>query len=158
MFANGAVALILCLAGMAAQAGVANWVRQLRTDTQSGGADCVLVSATQTVHDGYQDTPVHLELGEEALLVISDSNFDTTNTPLGLSVDAGDFITADELVSETRLAFTGNLDLIVDQFMKGNTAELRLRFWPTWPDTGDKTVSFSLLGFTRAYQSRQPCE
>ena len=152
-FANSALAMTLCLAGAVARADVPNWARQLRNDPQNNQTACVLVSATQTIYDGYQDTRVHLELGGAALQVISDSNFDTSGAPLGLSVDGGPFIASTASSAETHLLFSRDLDRIVEQFIKGNTAQLRLRFWPTWPATGDKTVKFSLLGFTRAYRS-----
>jgi hypothetical protein len=153
MIANSAALLVLGLAGAATRADASNWGRELRYDPQSNQSSCVLVSATHRIHDGYQDTPVHLELDEEALRVISDSNFDTTGDPPDLSVDGGAFIPADAVVGATKLAFTRERDTIVEQFINGSTAQLRLRFWPTWPATGDKNVTFSLRGFTRAYRS-----
>jgi hypothetical protein len=153
-FANSAMAVALCLAGVVARADAPNWARQLRNDPGTNQTACVLVSATQTIYDGYQDTRIHLELGKGGLQVISESNFDTGGRPLGLSVDGGPFIASDKLAAETRLAFTHDMDRIIDQFIQGNTARIRLRFWPTWPATGDKIVKFSLLGFTRAYRSR----
>ena len=153
-FANGTMAVALCLAGVAARADAPNWTRQLRNDPRTNQTACVLVSATQAIYDGYQDTRVHLELGKGGLQVISESNFDTGGSPLGLSVDGEAFIAADKSAAGTRLAFTHDMDRIIERFIQGNIVQLRLRFWPTWPATGDKIVKFSLLGFTRAYRSR----
>jgi hypothetical protein len=34
---------------------------------------------------------------------------------------------------------------------------VRLRFWPTWPATGTHSATFSLIGFTRAYEQLAGC-
>lgn len=151
--AKGAVALTLCLSGAAVQADAPNWLRQVRNNAINGDNECVLTSVTQTLFDGYQNTRVHIELNASGLEVISDSNFDIGGEPLGLAVDGGPFVAADGLEGETRLRFNHDVDRLVELFIKGNSAQMRLRFWPTWPATGDKTVNFSLIGFTKAYRS-----
>jgi hypothetical protein len=35
---------------------------------------------------------------------------------------------------------------------------VQLRFWPTWPATGTHSVTFSLIGFTRAYAQLGDCK
>jgi len=35
---------------------------------------------------------------------------------------------------------------------------VQLRFWPTWPETGTHSVSFSLMGFTKAHGEAAKCE
>ena len=150
---NSRLILSLWLMCTVAQADTANWSRELRTDPGSGASHCLLVSAPQTLHDGYQTAQVQLEFDNNALIVVSDANFDTTGVALGLAVDGGAFIAADSLQDKGRLAFTQTIATLTEHFIKGDKVRLQLRFWPTWPETGDKFVSFSLLGFTRAYQS-----
>jgi len=122
-----------------------NWERQ---------ADCSLVSAPQVINDGYQETRVQLRLDNRALTVITESNIDFRPSTTGLSVDNGELLPAALGESDTRLLFTGNVSRIVDMFIAGNSAEVRLYFWPTWPETGQKTVRFSLTGFTRTYREQ----
>lgn len=120
--------------------------------------DCSLLSVERVVSDGYQQTPVSLHLDAERLSVITESNIDFETTATGLSVDGGTLIPADGLEKDTRLVFSENIQRIIEQFTAGNSVELRLNFWPTWPDTGQKTVAFSLLGFTRALHLKETCE
>jgi len=152
--AQGLVVLTLCLVGTTVRADASNWSRQLRNSPIDGENDCVLTSKTKSLFDGYQNTRVHLELDAKGLEVISDSNLDFGGKlPLGVTVDGGDFFPADGLDGETRLRFSHDFDLLVQDFIKGIDARLRLRFWPTWPATGDKTIDFSLMGFAKAYHS-----
>lgn len=107
--------------------------------------------------DGYQQTPVFLELDGTALRVVTDSNLDTTGSPLGLTVDREPFIAADGVQGRTNLLFEREIESIVSQFIAGNRVRVRLRFWPTWPATGDKFAEFSLIGFTSAHKALAAC-
>lgn len=130
----------------------------LGTDAQDGGTHrCVIQSVAQTVDDGYQETPVRLELDRATLRVITESNLDLTLGPLGLVVDDGVFIAADRVEHDTSLVFEKPIDAITRAFVAGSRARLTLRFWPTWPATGDKTVEISLAGFTRALHTLSAC-
>lgn len=126
-----------------------NWVLQ---------PDCSLLSTEIIINDGYQQTPVRLQLNGTRLSVLTGSNIDFRKTATGLSIDGGALIPASDLDHDTNLVFMENIDVIAEQFIAGNNAELQLYFWPTWPDTGPKTVRFSLLGFTRAYRQKETCE
>jgi hypothetical protein len=121
-----------------------NWEKQ---------SDCSLLSVTQSISDGYQNTPIQLRLDASGLKVLTESNIDISQPATGLSVDGGKLITAKRLENDTNLVFAQ----ITEMFIAGNSAEVRLHFWPTWPDTGQKTVRFNLHGFTRAYRKKQEC-
>lgn len=123
----------------------------------NGDSRCDVQSEVQRISDGYDETPVRLVLDQDSLLVIADSNFDFDTVPLGLTVDGGEFIAADRIEKNVRLVFEKNITQITKQFVSGNRARLRLRFWPTWPETGDKFVEFSLIGFSRAFTSLSLC-
>ncbi len=41
------------------------------------------------------------------------------------------------------------------EFKAGLKAQVTLRFWPTWPETGTHSIVVSLLGFTRAWDEMQ---
>lgn len=120
--------------------------------------DCSLLSASRTISDGYQHTPVRLRLDDSGLTVFTESNIDFRQTSTDLSVDGSEPILANRVEKDTNLIFTENVSRITEMFIAGNSTEVRLHFWPTWPDTGQKTVRFSLLGFTRAYRQKQTCD
>ena len=119
--------------------------------------DCSLVSAEHAINDGYQNTPARLQLDGNRLTLLTDSNIDTGRPDTGLSVDGGERVAASGVENDTDLVFSHNLGSIIEQFIAGNSAEVHLHFWPTWPDTGQKTARFSLIGFTRAYRQKQNC-
>ena len=125
-----------------------NWEKQ---------SDCSLLSVTKSISDGYQNTSIQLRLDASGLKVLTKSNIDISQPATGLSVDGGRLIAAKRLESDTNLVFTENISQITEMFIAGNSAEVRLHFWPTWPDTGQKTVRFNLHGFTRAYRKKQEC-
>ncbi|MCB1774510.1 MAG: hypothetical protein KDI88_12905 [Gammaproteobacteria bacterium] len=126
--------------------------------TRSAGADgCILFAEVPEVDDGYSLTPVRVEIIGSRLTVLTESNIDTTLGPLGLSVDGGTFMQADRVESGTNLVFEDQVQEMVQAFIRGSNARLTLRFWPTWPQTGDKQVDFSLKGFTQAYNSALTC-
>lgn len=127
-------------------------------DSQGDGdSRCEIQSEVRRINDGYDETPVRLLLDQRGLLVIANSNFDFNTVPLGLTVDGGKFIVADHIEKDTRLVFEKDIAEISKQFISGNRARLRLRFWPTWPETGDKFVEFSLKGFSRAFARLSLC-
>jgi len=125
-----------------------NWEKQ---------PDCYLLSAAKSISDGYQQTQIQLRLDESGLKVLTKSNIDISQPAMGLSVDGGKLIAWTRLEKDTNLVFTENISEITEMFIAGNSVEVRLNFWPTWPDTGQKTVRFSLLGFARAYRNKQEC-
>lgn len=149
------IAILLCSTCLATVPADSMW--QPPDPAESGSAGCVLHAEVPQVDDGYSETLVRLELGVTAFHVFTDSNLDTTLGPLGLTVDGGDFIAADRVESGTNLVFENALNDIVRKFKRGSVARLILRFWPTWPQTGEKTVEISLKGFTRAYSALSTC-
>jgi hypothetical protein len=116
------------------------------------------LSAEHRISDGYQETPVRLQLDDRQLTILTESNIDIDKPATGLLVDDGEPISASGVKKDTNLVFSENLDTIVEQFIAGTNAEVRLHFWPTWPDTGQKAVRFSLIGFTRAYRQKETCQ
>ena len=127
----------------------------------SGGNDaaaCVLRSPTQAMSDGYHGTQAMIAVQQDAISVITQAPLDTSVSDLGIQVDQGSFIPIDAVVERKRARFTAQYDVLIEQFKKGHQAQVRLRFWPTWPSTGPHAVTFSLLGFTKAYGELQACQ
>jgi hypothetical protein len=46
---------------------------------------------------------------------------------------------------------------LIELFKAGNRLRVQLRFWPEWPTTGTHSVTFSLIGFTKAYGELGGC-
>jgi hypothetical protein len=123
----------------------------------TGNTRCRVQSVVERISDGYGQTPVQLVLDRHRLRVVTESNLDTGMEPLGLAVDDRAFVPADRVEHDKILVFDTAIDRIIAQFKAGNRVRLRLRFWPTWPDTGEKTPEFSLLGFSHAFDALAPC-
>lgn len=124
----------------------------------SESSPCFLFTPVKSIDDGQGETPVALRLDAKSLHVTTNSNIDAEFGDLGISVDGKDLVSADSVVRETNVVFESGLKTLVEQFTAGRTATLQLRFWPTWPTTGPKTVEFSLIGFTKAYKDMANCQ
>ncbi len=141
----------LCVAPPAAYAG---WSLG---ETPPGMKGCILETDEISLFDGYQDTRLRLTLGDGALRVKTDSNIDISFNDVGLAVDGKEFIAADAVVDEKDVLFSSGTEALVEQFIRGNSVILYLRFWPTYPATQRYEARFSLAGFTRAYNDYQGC-
>ena len=118
---------------------------------------CVLETDDITLHDGYQDTRVRLNINNERLLVVTASNIDNSFDDTALQVDGRAVIRADADEDEQNLRFDTHIISIIDQFRKGNRVRVYLRFWPTYPATQRYEAVFSLAGFTRAWNDFMAC-
>ena len=142
--------LWLALSGVAGSAEV-NW-------NVSNSSPCYMYTPTKSMDDGQGETSVMLRLDAQTLHVSTRSNIDAEFHDLGISVDDKEMIMADSVVKETDVVFEKDLSVLVEQFIAGRNARLQLRFWPTWPTTGPKTVDFSLIGFTKAHNAMKGCQ
>jgi hypothetical protein len=119
--------------------------------------ECRLESAVATISDGYIETPVRLELRDDAFFVVTESNLDLGDPGLGLRIDRDPVVPVAEPVGKTGARLAGDPDELVPRMIRGQQAELLLKFWPTWPETGVKTAPFSLIGFTKVYRQLEDC-
>ena len=144
--------LMPCIAPMAVNA---DW-NVLNPPGNSKG--CVIETEDTRMPDGYSDTKVKLRLTPDALLVKTDSNIDLSFHDVGLVVDHKDFIIADDVMDEKNVVFNSKLGTIIEQFIKGLRVKLHMRYWPTYPETENFKTTFSLIGFTKAYQEYEFCK
>ena len=124
----------------------------------SDTSPCFLFTPVNSIDDGQGETPVAMRLDSKSLHVTTSSNIDAEFGDLGISVDGKAMVSADSVVRETNVIFESGVQTLVEQFIAGRNATLQLRFWPTWPTTGPKTVDFSLIGFTKAYKQMAECQ
>ena len=117
----------------------------------------MLETEETSLFDGYQDTRLKLRLGGGVLQVRTDSNIDLSFDDVGLAVDGGEFVPADAVVDEQNIRFNAVNDALLEQFIRGRSVRLYLRFWPTYPATRRYEANLSLIGFTRAYNRYRMC-
>jgi len=147
-------ALIFAAMCIVSHATRADW---FAANTESGITGCVLETGEISLFDGYQDTRLRLSVADEELRVKTDSNIDINFSDAGLAVDGKKFIPADAVADEKHLLFSSNAGAIIDQFIRGRSVTVYLRFWPSYPATQRYEARFSLIGFTRAYNNYKAC-
>lgn len=148
---------LVAVAVLAIQDASADWMAKAAYDPVKDESHCVVESPVQTIDDGYQDTEVFLRLDSTTLMVMTRSNIDTDDPDIGVRVDKYELIGPDRVYLEQNIVFEKEISKIVQQFKEGRRATFTLKFWPSYPDTGTKTATFSLLGFTDAYADMPNC-
>lgn len=146
----------LLAAGAVSVAFAANW--EVSPETRGGKQTCALVSAKQPVFDGYQQVQAQIVLIGGSVVVRSDSVLDPGFADIGMAVDKHPFVRVDRIRDRKRAVFENQYAKIVQLFKGGREVRVQLRFWPTWPATGTHSVSFSLIGFTKAYGEAAKCQ
>ncbi len=148
---------IVCgLCGGWALAAVSNaeaaWNPVIQPDPITRQARCLLISEPTITPDGYDSTSVQLVFNGDRLLVVTDSEIDTSFGDLQLVVDDKPPLRGDQLARKKMiLVFDQNIPDLVQQLRAGRQVTVHLRFWPTWPATERFAVPFSLIGFSRAH-------
>lgn len=148
---------IVCgLCGGWALAAVSNveaaWKPVIQPDPITRQARCLLISEPTITPDGYDSTSVQLVFNGDRLLVVTDSEIDTSFADLQLVVDDKPPLRGDQLARKKMiLVFDQNIPDLVQQLRAGRQVTVHLRFWPTWPATERFAVPFSLIGFSRAH-------
>ena len=112
---------------------------------------CLLISEPSITSDGYDSASVQMVFNGDRLLVVTDSEIDTSFADLQLVVDDKSPIRSDQLARKMILVFDQNIPDLVQQLRAGRQVTVHLRFWPTWPATERFAVPFSLIGFSRAH-------
>ncbi len=134
-----------------------NWEVIDRLDSQTGLHQCVLQSHSHSLFDGYGDTNISLNIFQDRLLVKTDSNIDATDKTLKVNIDNNTKQFTGRLSNKTDIVFDQEFEQIISQFIAGNKTTLSLQFWPTWPNTKVYHATFSLIGFTKVYQTYREC-
>lgn len=139
----------LLVAGLAEAA----WTAALKPDPLTRQPRCLISGEPQSTSDGYDTTPVSLIFNGASLLVVTESELDSSFADLQLVVDKNPPIRADRIARNMILVFDQNLPELVHQLRTGRQAVVYLRFWPTWPATESFAIPFSLLGFSKAHDA-----
>jgi len=124
------------------------------TKVQGGG--CRVDAGKATLSDGYQTTGAQVRVTTTEVRVVSESTFDESKGDLRIQVDKNEAVKADGLDGAKAVVFKGaSAASLIAQFKAGLKANVTLRFWPTWPETGTHAAVVSLIGFTRAWDEMQ---
>ena len=123
----------------------------------AAGSRCYLESDTVEMHDGYRTISVRAELDGNKLVIITPSNIDKSYSDIRVQVDYKAPIEAAGLVGKKNVSFSDLSDDMIVDMKKGLNLRAYIRFWPTWPVTKAQPVTFSLLGFTAAYNALKSC-
>jgi hypothetical protein len=117
---------------------------------------CRLDAEKASLSDGYQKTTAQVRVTAAEVRVVSESTFDDTKGDLQIQVDKNDMVKADGLDGPKTVVFKGAAAAsLIAQFKAGLKANVTLRFWPTWPETGTHSVVVSLIGFTKSWDEMQ---
>ena len=152
-----AMLIFVAVAVLASQVASADWTAKVAYDPFKDESHCVVESSAQAIDDGYQDTDVFLRLDSTNLMVMTRSNVDVAGSDVGVRVDKYELIKPDSIYMEQNVVFKKDISRIIEQFKEGRRATFTLKFWPTYPDTGVKMATFSLIGFTKAYDNLPDC-
>lgn len=138
----------------------AAWTAAIQPDPVTRQPRCLLTSETQTTPAGHDDsTPVFLVFNGSSLLVVTQSDLDSSFADLQLVVDDKPPLRSDKVIRKTDLAFDQNTPELVQLLRSGRQITVYLRFWPTWPATQTFPVRFNLSGFSKAHDSlNQNCQ
>ena len=136
------------------------WATDWQVDKESGRDKnfCAITSVKMHVNDGYQEVNAQIIVDSNTVVVKTDSVLDPGFSDIGMKVGKRDLILIDKVKQEKQAVFESNYTKIVQQFKEGLVVTVQLRFWPTWPVTGIHTVSFSLIGFLKAYEEAMQCK
>ena len=155
---------VRCIAGFAAVLWLlygretsAVWTVKRPGDVAPGQARCFLELTPMTVSDGYQDTQVAMVVHADAVLIRTESPLDASFADIGMQVDTQPFVPMDTVADRKVAVFTTQYPRLIAQFKQGSKVRVQLRFWPTWPETGTHAVTFSLVGFSKAYTAMLAC-
>ena len=132
----------------------ASWTAAVQPDPITRQSRCLLTSEAVSTSAGHDDTTsVSLVFNGSSLLVVTQSDLDTSFADLQLVVDKNPPIRSEKIAHKTILIFDQNLPDLIRQLREGFQATVYLRFWPTWPVTQPFPINFSLVGFSKAHDA-----
>ncbi len=132
---------------------VSGWTAAIKPDPLTRQPRCLLSSERQVLADGYEQTPVSLVFDGASLLVITESELDSSFSDLQLVVNNNPPHRSDKIARKMILVFDQDLPELLRQLREERLATVYLRFWPTWPATQSYPVNFSLIGFKKAHDA-----
>lgn len=106
--------------------------------------------------DGQGGTRISLWLTATELAFLTESEIDLSYTGTGLTIDGRTFA-LETVERRTNPVFSKQRAAILAAMRSGQTLQLSLGFWPTWPITHTYSVSFPIQHFGTAYSAWETC-
>lgn len=131
------------------------WVLDIRPDPLSKQQRCLLYSPKAPIHDGYDDSSIQLQVTNDAVVIKSDSNLDSSYPDQGLQVDQGALVPFATTPLSERVTYTEKPIQLA--MASGSKLQVSLGFWPTWPMTQTQSTVVDLAGFHGAYAALKAC-
>lgn len=129
----------------------AAWTAASKPDPLTRQTQCLVSSDPQSAPDGYGTTPVSLVFTGASLLVVTESELDSSFADLQLAIDKNPPIRSAQLGhNKMILVFDRDVPDLMRLLRTGRQAVVYLRFWPTWPATESFAIPFGLAGFGKA--------
>jgi hypothetical protein len=141
------IGLTLVLAG-AAHAD--DWEIKSVPNPQGGRSVCVVESVAKVIDDGYSETPVRVRIGARLVQVVTESDIDVGFGDVGLRIDDGPLARPDAVQVQQNLLYTRTAARLIAALPPAAYLNVDLRFWPTWPSHGRRSVAFALDGIATA--------
>ena len=137
----------------------ADWTAAFKTDSVNHRLSCILSSESHITSDGYDSTPVSLVFNGSSLLVVTESELDSSFNDLQLTVDNKPSVHSVNIIHKNTLVFDQSITELMPLLRSGRVVTVHLRFWPTWPETKSFPVRFSLSDFRKAFDGlNQNCQ
>ncbi len=150
----------LTLAALPLQFG-REWTLDRRPNPLTRKTECLLASRTSKLFDGYDTTELQVFMTASSIYARSDSNIDLSYPATGLRIDQGSLQAFDRLITASGVTHDiGDLNdsSFIAGMKGGDQLFVNLGFWPTWPVTETRTVSFSLDHIETALDALQACQ
>jgi hypothetical protein len=148
--------LILVIPGLA-HGEDGDWIAKRVTDPFTNSSRCVAESLHQVMDDGYQEGSVYLQVDQNQLIFVTESNIDLGSNEQGLQVDDQPTMPFEQAMHDQQAVIREDIQQVITSFQDGLKVRVRLKFWPTWPSKGSKDVEFSLIGFQKAFAQLPGC-
>lgn len=132
-----------------------NWKVSVKGDAAS--PICMLTSTPEVIEDGHGGTTVSLQIAKGEITLLTGANIDSSYADTGLSVDSHEQHSIETIKDKTNLIYKKGFRSLIQQMRKGESLEVSLGFWPTWPITRSYQTEIDLERFKEAFLNLSRC-
>ncbi len=134
------------------------WSLDRRLNPVTKKTQCILTSETVNIPDGYATTDVQVLLTFDSIYVSADSNIDLKYPGTGIRIGEDTLHPFDRLFKETTAIVSGDdVPALYARMASSPGMVVSLGFWPTWPITETRSVSYTLADFQTAILALRAC-
>ncbi len=134
-----------------------SWILDKKPGYLSNKSQCLLTSVQKRFYDGYDNAKMSLQLSATALIIKTDSEIDLTYPEVGIYIDNNSVFLFDKVANKRYTLNRKNISELTALMKTGKKINIKLGFWPTWPQTKTSSVIFSLQSFGKALAALKAC-